>query len=63
MQEYRAGPAGNAGKVETEKDKTRWASFALALKDVTKQRQVASLYERLSKVQIQLNDHIQHTLL
>jgi hypothetical protein len=51
------------GKLKLRKDKTRWASFALALKDVAKQRQVTSLYERLSKVQTQLNSHIQHTLL
>jgi len=51
------------GKLKLRKDKTRWASFALALKDVAKQRQVTSLYERPSKVQTQLNAHIQHTLL
>ena len=51
------------GKLRLRKDKTRWASFVLALKDVAKERQVTSLYERLSKIQTQLNAHIQHTLL
>ena len=40
-------------------DKSKWKSFLLAMKEVWKKEKIADMSGRLSKLQVQLNTHIQ----